>query len=161
MPIDGGEILGQAIGRAVVLRHRSRDADIGSGVEQPQPEPGYPVLAGGPCQLFLSAMSIALVARIAGVHSTVWILAISAGDDQPRGVVDRDRRSTADNDAAVPRTAVLCSRANSVCSVLSPIHQLWLKPVTSMPFRVGGKIAIGQADAGALAQRVAWVRFAP
>jgi len=33
---------------------------------------------GGPCQLVFRPMSIALVARIAGVHSTVWIFAISA-----------------------------------------------------------------------------------
>ena len=35
-------------------------------------------LDGGPFQLALSPRSIASVARIAGVHSTVWIFAISA-----------------------------------------------------------------------------------
>ena len=35
-------------------------------------------LAGGPFQLLDRPTSIVLVARIAGVHSTVWILAISA-----------------------------------------------------------------------------------
>ena len=33
---------------------------------------------GGPFQLVFMPMSSVLVARMAGVHSTVWILAISA-----------------------------------------------------------------------------------
>ncbi len=35
-------------------------------------------LSGGPCQFVFRPTSMASVARIAGVHSTVWIFAISA-----------------------------------------------------------------------------------
>ena len=77
-PVDGGEILGQAIGRAMMIGPCLGNAGRGMGVDDPDPSLVSQSLAGGPFQLLLSPTSIALVARIAGVHSTVWILAISA-----------------------------------------------------------------------------------
>ncbi len=47
-------------------------------VEQPDAEPGQPVVGGRAVQLDLRPRSIVLVPRIAGVHSTVWIFAIRA-----------------------------------------------------------------------------------
>ena len=43
-PVDGDEILGQRVGRAVVVRHGLRDAGRGVRVDQPDAELGQPVI---------------------------------------------------------------------------------------------------------------------
>ena len=76
-PIDRGEFLGQRIGRRVVIRQR-----LGMPFRACLSRSQMPIWLshpfGAPYQLARSPTSIVLVARIAGVHSTVWIFAIRA-----------------------------------------------------------------------------------
>ena len=69
---------------------------------------------------------------MAGVHSTVWILAVSAA------VISRARSNSSwsDQDGCSTRSALaiaLCSSVNSVCIRSRPSHQLPLTPVTGTP----------------------------
>ena len=70
----------------------------------------------------------------AGVHSTVWIFAITAA--VIRRAVSKSRWSVQSGcrAASMSQTA-LCSRAKSVCITERPAHQLPLTPVRSTPLR--------------------------
>ena len=78
-PVDGGELLGERVGRGVVVGERLGDALEGASASVSQmPSRVSQSPDGGPYQLVFMPMSSASVPRIAGVHSMVWILAISA-----------------------------------------------------------------------------------
>ena len=85
-----------------------------------------------PHQLASMASRSAGCARIAGVHSTVWILAIRAA--LTTRATSNSRWSDQDGYSCPRRSQIaLCSSAKSVCIRPRPIHQLSAKPVIAMP----------------------------
>ncbi len=70
--------------------------------------------------------------RIAGVHSMVWMRAISAA--LTSRAVWKSASSSQSGYASASRSAMaLCSRTNRVCSIASPSHQLRTNPDRSVP----------------------------
>ena len=66
--------------------------------------------------------------RIAGVHSTVWIFAISA--ELISRALSNSCSSVQSGAACASRSQMwLCSSVNSVWSIARPIHQLSVKPL--------------------------------
>ena len=74
-------------------------------------------------------------AMIAGVHSTVWILAISA--ELTSWAVPKSSSSLICGCCFFNASQIaLCSRVKSVCSMPRPIHQFSLNPVIAVPVLV-------------------------
>jgi hypothetical protein len=70
-------------------------------------------------------------AMIAGVHSTVWIFAISAA--VTRRALSKSRSSDQSGFSAARRSAIaLCSRVKSVCRSARPSQKLPATPVRSI-----------------------------
>ena len=74
----------------------------------------------------------ARLGRIPGVHSIVWILAITAALMR-RATLNRRASSQCGYFVLSRAQIALCSLTNSVCSMLVPTHQLRTKPVSSTP----------------------------
>ena len=121
-PVDRDELLGDAsTARAWWSVGGARDAAEDLAAAEPPDRRVHP-LPARPNQLARMPIRSAGWARTAVVHSTVWILAISAA------TTSRALSNTWSSDhvgyaaASMSQTA-LCSRMNSVCSSSSPTHQ--------------------------------------
>ena len=85
-----------------------------------------------PDQLTFMANHNAGVLTMPGVHSTVWIFAISA--ELMSHAVSKSRWSSQVGFSRLSTSQIaLCSFVNSVCRHDSPNHQFSLKPARSMP----------------------------
>ena len=116
MPVDGGEVLGQRVRRAVVVRRASSGCRRSAWASISQrPSRVSQSLAGGPFQLVFSPMSSASVAEDRRGPLDGVDLGDQRRDDQPRGLVDAVVAP-----AAVVRAQLVaeqrCARGRTACA---------------------------------------------
>ena len=127
--VDGDELLGERVRRGVVIGRRAGDAAQQLVVVEAG-EHLLQVARAARTSWCCSAVLMTGCGRIAGVHSTVWILAISAA--LTRRACWNSRSSSQVGKSCFRRSQMaLCSSANSACSRLRPTHEFSVKPVIS------------------------------
>ena len=92
-----------------------------------------------PYQLELRPIVRPWFGRIAGVHSIEWILAITAALTS-RATLNSRLSSQSGYARFRWSQMALCSRANSVCSIATPTHQLRIIPLSSTPLAPSGRV---------------------
>ena len=153
-PVDRHEFLGQREGHAVVVRQRLRECPSAHACRaarcraaSPSPSARRTSWRGSPPRSTRWRGSPASIPPCESSRSA-----------RRRSAARSDRRARRSRSGIAAFSAwqiTLCSRANSVCMMLRPSHQLSLKPVTFDAADVGRQVVVVEPDQGAVAQPLA------
>ena len=141
-PVDGDELLRQRVRDAVVVGRASRGCRRAPRCRE-LPSACRAACRGSRTSSRASPNFVVGWAMIAGVHSTVWIFAISAA--VIRRAFAKSSSSVQRGCSAASRSQIaLCSRVKSVCRSASPSQKFPATPVrSSVRVEVARQLAVG------------------